>query len=238
MSLRSRAVRPFLGFSCLINVVRSTDHSSQPLKSRDDTRTKNRDLLLTVYVYPTPDPPTPADRHLSACRRLISRAFPPHDVISLIGAVFESKAELQLISGLRGDDTQTFIDVIHQVGLHALSLPGCGLITFAIGYFAFELSPSAEQALDLRDLPLRLRRKCLSTLCKICGRRGLLPRSLQIPLCYDRSDTPLYRGGYADVWKGEYQGRHVAVKVLRVYSTSDFDKITNVGTVEYHVLTS
>jgi len=31
------------------------------------------------------------------------------------------------------------------------------------------------------------------------------------------------------VWKGEHQGRTVAVKVLRVYSTSDFNKITNVG---------
>ena len=39
----------------------------------------------------------------------------------------------------------------------------------------------------------------------------------------------MYRGGFADVWKGEHQGRQVAVKVLRVYSTSDFEKITGVG---------
>jgi serine/threonine protein kinase len=31
------------------------------------------------------------------------------------------------------------------------------------------------------------------------------------------------------VWMSEYQGRKVAVKVLRVYSTSDLDKITSVG---------
>jgi len=31
------------------------------------------------------------------------------------------------------------------------------------------------------------------------------------------------------VWKGKYQDRHVAVKALRVYSTSDFVKITSVG---------
>ena len=31
------------------------------------------------------------------------------------------------------------------------------------------------------------------------------------------------------MWKGEYKGRHVAVKALRVYSTSDFVKITSVG---------
>ena len=74
-----------------------------------------------------------------------------------------------------------------------------------------------------------LRRKCLSALCRISGRQGLLPRSVQIPLCYNRTDTPLYRGGYADVWKGEYQGREVAVKVLLVYRTSNLDKITRVS---------
>ena len=73
------------------------------------------------------------------------------------------------------------------------------------------------------------RKKCLSVLCKICGRQALLPKSLQIPLCYDRSKNPLYRGGYADVWMGEYQGHEVAVKVLRVYSASNLDKIISVG---------
>ena len=81
----------------------------------------------------------------------------------------------------------------------------------------------------LDSLTPRLRRKCLSILCKICGRQSLLPSSLQIPLCYDQSDTPLYHGGYADVWKGQRQGCSVAVKVLRVYSTSDFDKIKSVS---------
>ena len=31
------------------------------------------------------------------------------------------------------------------------------------------------------------------------------------------------------MWMGEHQGLQVAVKVLRVYSTSDFDKIINAG---------
>ena len=85
------------------------------------------------------------------------------------------------------------------------------------------------KALDFLKLKPKLWKKCLSTLCKICGRQALLPKSLQIPLCYDRSGFPKYRGGYADVWMGEYQGLQVAVKVLRVYSTSDFNKIINVG---------
>jgi hypothetical protein len=31
------------------------------------------------------------------------------------------------------------------------------------------------------------------------------------------------------VWKGQYDGRDVAVKVLRVYLTSDFEQIRKVG---------
>jgi hypothetical protein len=73
----------------------------------------------------------------------------------------------------------------------------------------------------LDSLTLRLRNECLRALCKICGRQALLPRSLrQIPPRYDPSERPLNSGGFADVWMGEYEGRKVAVKVLRVYSTS------------------
>jgi len=81
----------------------------------------------------------------------------------------------------------------------------------------------------LDKLPPSLQRKCLSTLCNICGCHGLLPRSVQIPLSYDPTGTPLDRGGFSEVWKSEYQGREVAVKVLKVYQTSDFKKITRVG---------
>ena len=69
----------------------------------------------------------------------------------------------------------------------------------------------------------------MATLCRICGHQALLPRSVQIPLCYDRMDAPLYHGGFAEVWKGEHQRREVAVKVLKIYKTSNLVKITKVG---------
>ena len=81
----------------------------------------------------------------------------------------------------------------------------------------------------LDSLPPRLQGKCLTALCRICGHQALLPRSVQIPLCYNRMDTPLYHGGFAEVWKGEYRGREVAVKVLKVYATTDLVKTTKVG---------
>ena len=85
-----------------------------------------------------------------------------------------------------------------------------------------------DQVLDLPGPPPWLRRKCLTALCHICGRQALLPKSLQIPLCYNRLEVPRYRGGFADVWIGDYQGQRVAAKVLRVYTTSDLDKIRRV----------
>ena len=69
----------------------------------------------------------------------------------------------------------------------------------------------------------------MASLCKICSCYSLLPRSVQIPPCYDRMGTPLCRGGFADVWEGMYEGYKVAVKVLTVYMTSDFGKIREVG---------
>ena len=66
----------------------------------------------------------------------------------------------------------------------------------------------------------------------MCGRNKLLPKSLRIPLCYDRQGFPLYTGGFADVWKGEHCGRDVAVKVIRTPSCVDLQnlqKIIGVG---------
>ena len=64
---------------------------------------------------------------------------------------------------------------------------------------------------------------------KICGSQTLLPQSLEIPLCYDPTETPMRHGGFSDVWKGRYHGREVAAKVLRVYLRSDFGEIRKVS---------
>ena len=165
----------------------------------------------------------------SACKRLINRAYSQQETIELLEKIFTSKDEVKTIGYLRGEEAQAFINVLDEV-CSTPPFPRHGLITsILLCSFAFELSPSTNQALDFPNLQPRYRNKCLSALCKLCGRHALLPKSLQIPLCYDRSDTPLYRGGSAEVWKGEHQGLQVVVKVLRVYSTSHFEKIASVG---------
>ena len=79
------------------------------------------------------------------------------------------------------------------------------------------------------DLSPLIRKKCLKLLYKICGHHALVPKALQITAEYDRMGSALYRGGFADVWKGEHCGREVAVKVLRTYCTSDLQKIVGVS---------
>ena len=91
------------------------------------------------------------------------------------------------------------------------------------------LTRSVDQALDSPDLSLSARVKCLRRLYRTCGSHGILPKRLKVPACYDHNVYPLYKGGYADVWKGEYCGRDVAVKVIRTYSRRNLKKIIGVS---------
>ena len=90
--------------------------------------------------------------------------------------------------------------------------------------------------MDTCSLSLSIQKRCLKLLYRTCGQYTLLPRTLKVPICYDRTGDPLYRGGYADVWKGECCGRDVAVKVIRTYSNSDLQKIIGVGRWKYSLL--
>ena len=83
----------------------------------------------------------------------------------------------------------------------------------------------------LDTLAPRLQSKSLGVLREICDRQALLPRSIKIPLCCNLSDTPWDQDGYTDAWKGQHQGCHVVVRVLRpaLDSASDFETVTSVG---------
>ncbi|KAF9644747.1 kinase-like protein, partial [Thelephora ganbajun] len=80
-----------------------------------------------------------------------------------------------------------------------------------------------DEALD--SLPQQIHRRCLRSLYRICGSQALLPKSLQVPVHYDSMGVPHARGGFADVWKGQYDGLEVAAKALRLYSRDNLEKI-------------
>ena len=69
----------------------------------------------------------------------------------------------------------------------------------------------------------------LKLLYRTCGHHEIIPRTLQVPVSYDRTRSPLCRGGYADVWKEEYHGQSVAVKVIRTYKNEVLQKVIHVS---------
>ena len=81
----------------------------------------------------------------------------------------------------------------------------------------------------MNGLTLQTRRKFLHVVYKICGYHALIPQSLEISLCYDPNEQPICRGGFADVWKGQYHGREVAAKVLRLRQREDLERVRRVG---------
>jgi hypothetical protein len=72
------------------------------------------------------------------------------------------------------------------------------------------------------------RLKLFNKLCKLCSRHRVIPKSMHIPDC-SKDSVEVERGGFADISKGTYQGRRVAIKVVRVYVTSDLDVILSVS---------
>ena len=85
------------------------------------------------------------------------------------------------------------------------------------------------KALESPNLAPRVRRKCLKLLYKACTGHALLPTSLQMHFDENPTGVALYRGGFGDVWKREYRGQEVAVKVVRTYADSDLKKISRVS---------
>ena len=72
------------------------------------------------------------------------------------------------------------------------------------------------------------RLKLFNKLCKTCSRHRVIPKSMHIPDCSEGS-TEITSGGCADVSQGIYEGRRVAIKVVRIYTTSDLDVTLSVS---------
>ena len=139
--------------------------------------------------------------------------------VSLIATFFSDDNEVEMVKGLSGDDAQAFIDTIIEASFYTL-LP-------AKSWLPLKLPHSVGQALDY--LTPQIRRKCSRALHSMCGDQALLPRSLEITPRYNSSDDAMCHGEFGDIWKGRYQDWEVAVKVLKVYRTSDLGQIRKVS---------
>jgi hypothetical protein len=66
-------------------------------------------------------------------------------------------------------------------------------------------------------------------LYKICKACGILPASYLVQPELTHVGEFSRGGGFADVSKGEYRGRPVAIKHLRIGTKDEFDKVFKVG---------
>ena len=84
------------------------------------------------------------------------------------------------------------------------------------------------QSLTLPELDGNLRSQCLHLLYKVCKACELLPTSYVLQQEFVHVGNFRCHGGFADVRKGEYLGRCVAIKHLRFGTRDAFDKIFKV----------
>ena len=77
-------------------------------------------------------------------------------------------------------------------------------------------------------MPDQERLKLFNPLCKTCSRHRVIPKSMHIP-DYSKGAVEVECGGYANVSRSAYEGRQVAVKVVRMYITSDLGVILSVS---------
>jgi hypothetical protein len=84
------------------------------------------------------------------------------------------------------------------------------------------------QRLGDNTLSAQERLKLLNKLCKTCSRHRVIPKSMHIPDC-SKGSVEVERGGFADVSQGVYQGRRVAIKVVRVCLMDDLDGVLSVS---------
>ena len=142
-----------------------------------------------------------------------------HEHISLVTMIFSDKNQAKMVSNLSGKDAQTFVDKLNEVRSHNPSFEAVAPWLKPLIFFNKVLDYLAPQ----------MHRRCLRYLYRICGGQALLPRSLEIPLCYDPAENAAFHGGHTDVWKGQHEGREVSIHVYKTLPGDDTERIKRVS---------
>ena len=73
------------------------------------------------------------------------------------------------------------------------------------------------------------RHKLLNILCKTCSRHRMIPTSIHMDKRLSRELIEEDSRGQANIFRTEHNGRQAAVKTVRIYLTSDFEKCFSVS---------
>ena len=69
----------------------------------------------------------------------------------------------------------------------------------------------------------------LNAMLRLSSRSSIYPKTLVQNSVTVQGPNPLTAGQFGDVWKGTFQDQQVAIKVLRLYVTSDVSQHVKVG---------
>ena len=139
------------------------------------------------------------------------------EVLSNVVTIVYSPTKVNTARSLQGEKAQSFIDLIDRVGDQGKLQPVPLVLIMAQLLTA---SPHLDQK------PFR---RCSRLLYKICKARGILPTSYVVGSELTYVGELGWHGGFADVSKGEHQGRSVAIKDLRIGAKDEFDKVFKVS---------
>jgi len=114
----------------------------------------------------------------------------------------------------RGQVAQSLVNLLQEVRSFALSSPRAAK------------SAHSDQRLDIPMEP-QYRSRHVKALLKLSRASGLHPESLALK-GIEMEMHPVDNGGYGDVYQGMLHGRKIAVKVLKVYQSSDLVKLLKV----------
>ena len=133
--------------------------------------------------------------------------------------ILASKEGRTFILDLEPSEAALCIEILDRVSSNPpISHPSQSLTNVTIqGLAEHKLRSSQKQAF-------------FGTLRRLAGKHARLPDSMVITDKIDYSARqPHTSGGFADIKPGQYKGCTVAVKVLRVAATDDFEKIRKVS---------
>ena len=139
-----------------------------------------------------------------------SKEFP-----NLLTEMLASIEGVNTAMSLQGDDALTLVDILDQVSR---------LIRLVAPHL------NSPQAFEAQNMTLDLRKRSDRILRRVCGLQMILPRSCLISDGISKEgDVAFASGGFADVWKGRYNGNPVCVKAFRNYTAQNLAKIKQVG---------
>ena len=85
------------------------------------------------------------------------------------------------------------------------------------------------------DIPFESQPEAINTLGTMCSQLGTIPDCMHIQNCQVISEREEFSGGFANVYRGVYRDRTVAVKNLRVYVTSDLEECFGVRSEDLQI---